>query len=83
MNCPYCGIEMEKGYVEQQRMMIPLEWYSAKQEVDFLWKTDRGGNEGIIFCLVAFATHLLGEVWYTKCNQNKTKGEYLYEQICL
>ncbi len=37
MNCPYCGAEMEKGFVEQQRMMIPLEWYSAKQEGDFLW----------------------------------------------
>ena len=37
MNCPYCGIEMEKGFVEQQRTMVPLEWYSAKQEGDFLW----------------------------------------------
>lgn len=37
MNCPYCGKEMDKGYVEQQNLMIPLEWYSAKQEGDFLW----------------------------------------------
>ena len=37
MNCPYCGNEMEKGYVEQQHMITPLEWYSAKQEGSFLW----------------------------------------------
>ena len=37
MNCPYCGKEMEKGYVEQQRVLNPLVWYSAKQEGDFLW----------------------------------------------
>ncbi len=37
MNCPYCGKEMEKGYVDQTNPMIPLEWYSAKQEGDFLW----------------------------------------------
>lgn len=37
MNCPYCGKAMEKGYVEQQHMIVPLEWYSAKQEGDFLW----------------------------------------------
>ena len=37
MNCPYCGNEMEKGYVEQQHMIVPLEWYSAKQEGSFLW----------------------------------------------
>ena len=32
MNCPYCGKEMEKGYVDQQHLIAPLEWYSAKQE---------------------------------------------------
>ena len=37
MNCPYCGNEMEKGYVEQQHMITPLEWYSAKQEGKLLW----------------------------------------------
>lgn len=37
MNCPYCGNEMEKGYVEQQHMITPLEWYSVKQEGKFLW----------------------------------------------
>ena len=37
MNCPYCGKEMEKGYVDQQHMIVPLEWYSAKQEGNFLW----------------------------------------------
>ena len=37
MLCPYCSGEMEKGYVEQQRITIPLTWYSAKQEGDFLW----------------------------------------------
>ena len=36
MNCPYCGIKMEKGYVEQQHI-FPLKWYSAKREGDFLW----------------------------------------------
>ena len=36
MNCPYCGNEMEKGYVEQQHM-FPLKWYSDKREGDFLW----------------------------------------------
>ncbi|MBR5571590.1 MAG: hypothetical protein IKV99_02995 [Oscillospiraceae bacterium] len=37
MDCPYCQQEMEKGFVEQQRITVPLEWYSAKQEGDFLW----------------------------------------------
>ena len=37
MNCPYRGNEMEKGYVEQQHMITPLEWYSVKQEGKFLW----------------------------------------------
>lgn len=37
MNCPYCGKEMEKGYVDQQHLIAPLEWYSAKQEGNFLW----------------------------------------------
>ena len=37
MNCPYCGNEMEIGYVEQQHMITPLEWYSVKQEGKFLW----------------------------------------------
>ena len=28
MNCPYCGKEMRKGYIDQQRMFA-LEWYPA------------------------------------------------------
>lgn len=32
MNCPYCNKEMEKGFVEQTNIMIPLEWYPAKRD---------------------------------------------------
>lgn len=37
MNCPYCGKEMEKGYVDQQVMRHPLKWYFGQREGDFLW----------------------------------------------
>ena len=30
MNCPYCNREMEKGFIEQTNVMLPLEWYPAK-----------------------------------------------------
>ena len=32
MNCPYCSREMEKGFIEQTNLMIPLEWYPAKRD---------------------------------------------------
>ena len=32
MNCPYCNREMEKGFIEQTNLMIPLEWYPAKRD---------------------------------------------------
>ena len=32
MICPYCGKEMEKGYIDQTHLTFPLEWYPAKRE---------------------------------------------------
>ena len=32
MNCPYCGNQMEKGFIEQTKILWPLEWTPAKAE---------------------------------------------------
>ena len=29
MICPYCKNEMRKGYIDKQRLGVPLEWYPA------------------------------------------------------
>lgn len=31
MKCPYCGIDMEKGYIDQTDFRFPLEWYPANR----------------------------------------------------
>ena len=36
MKCPYCTDDMELGYIDQSRPLIPLEWYPAKREKGFL-----------------------------------------------
>ena len=36
MDCPYCSQKMEKGYIDQQRIGCPLEWYSGKRKPGFL-----------------------------------------------
>ena len=36
MKCPYCGDEMELGYINHTRTLFPLEWYPAKREKGFL-----------------------------------------------
>ncbi|MBR4862027.1 MAG: hypothetical protein IKU09_07485 [Firmicutes bacterium] len=35
-SCPYCNKEMEKGFVEQTNILIPLEWYPAKWDGEIL-----------------------------------------------
>ena len=35
MHCPYCGKELEKGYIDQTDFRFPLEWYPANRETSF------------------------------------------------
>lgn len=41
MICPYCNEEMEKGYVNQTSVFLPLEWYPAKREGGILISNKR------------------------------------------
>ena len=31
MKCPYCSVEMEKGFIDQTDFRFPLEWYPANR----------------------------------------------------
>lgn len=38
MNCPYCGKEMEEGYIGSSRRM----WWDTEEQGDMLSMTDHG-----------------------------------------
>ena len=67
MNCPYCDKEMQKGFVEQQHLIIPLEWYSAKQEGSFPWSKRKrlqltSTTESLVVWYCASCGKLIAEV---------------------
>ena len=41
MICPYCAKEMEKGFIDQDRIFAPLTWYPANRESGFFKSTKR------------------------------------------
>ena len=41
MICPYCNGEMELGYIDQTRILIPLIWYPVNREQGFFKSTKK------------------------------------------
>ena len=41
MICPYCNCEMEKGFIDQARITIPVYWYPAERERGFFKSVKR------------------------------------------
>ena len=58
MNCPYCGKEMEKGFIYSRD---PVRWYPEDADTNGLWPENEGT---VLLAKVSLMTPAKAESWY-------------------